>query len=159
MAAKKKAPSKKSSTASKRSTTAQKRTASSRSSAASKTNRSSSSRSRSAASGSGGHSAHALLDHEEIRQWAEERDARPSCVRGTGDPNDIGMIRLNFPGFGGEESLEEISWDEWFEKFDERNLALMVQETTAGGEQSNFNKLVSRDTAESTRKPKTRSAH
>jgi hypothetical protein len=37
------------------------------------------------------------------------------------------MIRLDFPGYGGEESLEEISWDEWFDKFDERNLALLVQ--------------------------------
>src|SRR2546430_4865445 len=71
----------------------------------------------------------------------------PACVRGTGGKDDVGMIRLDFPGYSGEESLEEISWDEWFDKFDERGLALMVQETTAGGERSNFNKLVSRETA------------
>lgn len=58
------------------------------------------------------------------------------------------MIRLDFPGFSGEKSLEHIGWDEWFEKFDEHNLALLYQETTAGGERSNFNKLVSRETAE-----------
>ena len=57
------------------------------------------------------------------------------------------MIRLDFPGFSGEESLQEISWDEFFDKFDEQNLALLYQEQTAGGDQSNFNKLVSRTTA------------
>ena len=57
------------------------------------------------------------------------------------------MIRLDFPGFSGGESLEAVSWDEWFRAFDENNLALLVQDETAGGEQSNFNKLVSRQTA------------
>ena len=93
-------------------------------------------------------SAHALIDHEEIRRWAEERGARPTCVRGTGGGNDVGMIRLDFPGYSGENSLESIPWNEWFQKFDENNLALLVQDQTARGQKSNFNKLVSRDTAE-----------
>jgi hypothetical protein len=88
------------------------------------------------------------FDHEEIRRWAEQRHASPACIRGTGGEHDIGMIRLDFPGYSGEKSLEQITWDEWFEKFDERNLALLYQETTASGEKSNFNKIVSRETAE-----------
>lgn len=105
----------------------------------------------------GSHSSHPLTDHEEIQQWAEERGAIPTCVRGTGGGGDVGMIRLEFPGFGGEEeSLEQIEWDEWFEKFEDNNLALMVQDTTARGQKSNFNKLVKRTTAE---RPRTRSAH
>jgi hypothetical protein len=52
-------------------------------------------------------------------------------VRGTGGPDDVGMIRFDFPGYCGEGSLEEISWDEWFDKFDESNLALLVQDETA----------------------------
>src|SRR5438045_6247485 len=87
-------------------------------------------------------------DHDEIRSWAEERGARPACVRGTGGGDDPGMIRLDFPGYSGADSLEEISWDDWFRSFDENGLALLHQETTAGGEKSNFNKLVSRETAE-----------
>jgi hypothetical protein len=94
------------------------------------------------------HTSHTLVDHDEIREWAEERGARPACVRGTGNKDDVGMIRLDFPGYTGEESLEEVSWDEWFEKFDERGLALLVQDNTAGGQRSNFNKLVSQETAE-----------
>src|SRR5579884_2178726 len=90
-------------------------------------------------------------DHEEIRRWAEERDAKPACVRGTGGRGDIGMLRLDFPGYTGEKSLQPISWDDWFEKFDERKLALLYQDTTASGEQSNFNKLVARDTAAQSR--------
>ena len=57
------------------------------------------------------------------------------------------MLRLDFPGYTGPDKLEEISWDEFFEKFDERDLSLLVQDKTARGQKSNFNKLVSRQTA------------
>jgi hypothetical protein len=86
-------------------------------------------------------------DHEQIRQWAEARGGKPSCVRGTGGVGDTGMLRLDFPGYTGADSLQEISWDEWFEQFDDQRLALLYQETTKDGQQSNFNKLVSRATA------------
>jgi hypothetical protein len=91
-----------------------------------------------------GGSAQPLMDHEEIRQWADERGAHPACVKQTGGRGDVGMIRLDFPGYTGSESLQEISWDEWFEKFDENKLALIVQDTTGRGQKSNFNKLVKR---------------
>lgn len=84
-------------------------------------------------------------NHDEIRKWAEERHAEPACVQGTGNPRDLGMIRLNFPGYSGAQSLAPISWDEWFEKFDEKHLALIYRDKTADGRKSNFNKLVSRD--------------
>ena len=88
-------------------------------------------------------------DHDEIRRWAEERGAKPAAVARTerGD-DDPGIIRLDFPGYGGAGSLEEIGWDDWFDKFDESNLALLYQEHTANGEKSNFNKIISRDTAD-----------
>jgi hypothetical protein len=88
-----------------------------------------------------------LTDHDEIRRWAEERDAQPACVRGTGSEEDVGMIRLDFPGYSGETSLEPVEWDEWFQEFDDNNLALLVEDETAGGEQSNFNKIIGRETA------------
>lgn len=94
------------------------------------------------------HQSKTTTDHDEIRKWAEARGGQPAHVKGTGDQKDVGMIRLDFPGYSGKDSLEPISWEEWFRKFDERNLALLFQETTAGGEKSNFNKLVSRETAE-----------
>jgi ferritin-like metal-binding protein YciE len=104
-----------------------------------------------------GGSAHPLTDHEEIRRWAEERGGTPSCVRGTGNRGDIGMLRIDFPGYSGGDSLQPISWDEWFDKFDERNLALIVQDKTGRGQKSNFNKLVSREGA-AEKRPKARAA-
>src|SRR5690348_4076122 len=95
-------------------------------------------------------SSRTTTDHDEIRQWAEERGGRPSCVRNTGGDGDIGILRIDFPGYSGQGSLEEISWDNWFDKFNERGLALLYQESTAGGQRSNFNKLVSRETAKQT---------
>ena len=86
-------------------------------------------------------------DHEEIRRWAEERGGKPSHVKSTGSGEDVGILRIDFPGFSGEGSLEPISWEQWFDKFDERKLALLYEEETAGGERSNFNKIVSAETA------------
>lgn len=46
------------------------------------------------------------------------------------------MLGLDFPGYGGAESLQQISWDEWFRAFDENKLVLVYQEQTADGEHS-----------------------
>jgi hypothetical protein len=94
---------------------------------------------------------HATIDHERIRRWAEARGAKPARVQGT----DI--LRLDFPGYTGEETLEHISWDKWFRIFDEKNLALIYQERTAEGRVSNFNKLVDRDSVELEEPVKSRS--
>ena len=83
-------------------------------------------------------------DHTIIRKWAEARGGRPATVKGTGGPGDAGLLRIDFPGHGAEESLQEISWDEFFRKFDEQKLAFLYQEQTASGEQSRFCKFVSR---------------
>lgn len=91
-------------------------------------------------------------DHETIQQWAEARGAVPSAVKGTGGEDEPGIIRLDFPGYSGQGKLEPISWDDWFAKFDENELALLYQEETAEGEQSNFNKLVKRETVEERKK-------
>lgn len=64
-------------------------------------------------------------------------------MRGTGD-GEPGVLRIDFPGGTGDEELEHISWDEWFEKFDRENLAFLYQEQKASGEDSTFFKLVRR---------------
>jgi hypothetical protein len=86
-------------------------------------------------------------DHEEIRRWAEERGGKPSHVKSTGSGEDVGILRIDFPGYSGEGSLEPVSWEQFFDKFDERNLAFLYEEETAGGQRSNFNKMVSAETA------------
>jgi hypothetical protein len=89
-----------------------------------------------------------LTDHDEIRNWAEERGAKPACVKGTEGEDDSCLLRLDFPGYSGAGSLEHVSWDRWFQVFDKRKLALIVEDRTADGRPSNFNKLVGRKTVE-----------
>src|SRR3954467_12538581 len=94
-------------------------------------------------------------DHDEIRNWAEERGGRPATVRSThgqghGKSGGTGIIRIEFPDAPNSkaDALEEISWEGFFAKVDESALALLYQEETAGGEKSNFNKLIGRETTE-----------
>jgi hypothetical protein len=87
-------------------------------------------------------SGRALTDHDEIRRWAEKNGGTPARVKGTGDEEDPGLLRIDFPGYSGEQTLEEISWEEFFEKFEEKELALLVREG------DRFNKLVSRASVE-----------
>lgn len=87
-------------------------------------------------------------DHATIRQWVEERGGSPARVKGTGNGGDPGLLRIDFPGYSGEESLEEISWDEFLRAFEDKELAFLYQEKTSSGEESRFNKLVSRDGVE-----------
>jgi hypothetical protein len=87
-------------------------------------------------------------DHDEIRRWVEEHGGRPAAVRGTGDGDDPGVLRIDFPGGAGEDELEPISWDRWFKKFDENGLAFLYQERKSSGEDSTFFKLVSREGAQ-----------
>jgi hypothetical protein len=82
----------------------------------------------------------ATRNHDVVRQWAEERQAVPSTVESTEREGSAGVLRLNFPGYGGQR-LQEIGWDEWFRTFDERNLVFLFQEHKADGSMSNFFRL------------------
>lgn len=96
-------------------------------------------------------------DHDEIRQWAESRGGKPSCVKGSGGGGDPGVLRIEFRD-NEEQSLHEIPWDEFFEKFDEQQLALVYQDRTSGGQPSRFSKLISRDRAGASARGAARSA-
>jgi hypothetical protein len=88
--------------------------------------------------------SHTTTDHEEIRRWVEQHDGTPATVRGTENGDAAGVLRIDFPGGAGEDRLEHIGWDEWFQKFEEADLAFLYQEQKASGEDSTFFKLVSR---------------
>ena len=91
------------------------------------------------------HSSKTTTDLKKIKQWAEERDGKPARVKGTGNDkkDDGGVLRIDFPGYSGEDSLEEISWDEWYQTFKEKDLSFLYQEETSDGKESRFFKLVS----------------
>ena len=81
-------------------------------------------------------------DHKKIRKWAEQRGGVPSTVKGTGGKKDAGMLRLDFKP--DDEGLAEISWEEFFEKFDSSNLAFLYQDKTQAGRVSRFHKFIER---------------
>lgn len=84
------------------------------------------------------------VDHDEIRSWVEERGGRPARVKDTGKGKG-GLLRIDYPGFSGEDTLEEITWDEFFAAFEENNLAFLYQDETKAGKESRFSKLIERD--------------
>lgn len=80
-------------------------------------------------------------DHGKIKSWAEGRGGKPARVKGTQGGQGTGVLRVKFTD---DADLEEITWDEFFNEFDKRNLAFLHQDTTKDGKQSRFFKLVSR---------------
>lgn len=89
-------------------------------------------------------SAKTTTDHDTIRKWAEERGGKPASVVGTSRQDETGVLRIDFPDRGEPDKLEEISWDEFFEKFEESKLAFLYQDKTEDGKVSRFSKFVSR---------------
>ena len=85
--------------------------------------------------------AKTTTDHDEIRRWAESRGGRPAHVTETAGDGDLGVLRIDFAD--PDDRLEEISWDDWFEAFEENKLAFLYQDEGT----SRFNKLVDRANA------------
>ena len=98
-------------------------------------------------------------DHELIRRWVEERGGHPACVKGTGGIEDAGIVRIDFPGYSGEGTLQRISWAEFFRKFEDSNLALLYDESERSGDKSRFNKLVYRNATREDVRAEGREAH
>lgn len=93
--------------------------------------------------------AQKTVDHNAIRKWVEERGGRPARVAATapGEPDaragSAGILRIDF----GEPdaSLEEISWNEFFDTFEKHKLALLYEDDAPGRQTSRFSKFVARD--------------
>lgn len=87
--------------------------------------------------------ANVTTDHDRIRKWAEDRGGRPTSVKGTAPEHEPGLLRFDFGE--PEDRLEEIDWDEFFDKFEESNLAFLYQDKTSDGNVSRFHKFIARD--------------
>ena len=88
--------------------------------------------------------AETTTDHQEIRKWAESKGGKPAAVARTHKDGDVGIIRIMFPDAPNSEhgALTEISWDEFFKEFEDRDLALLYEPN------SMFSKIIGRDTAD-----------
>jgi hypothetical protein len=98
-----------------------------------------------ASSGRGKGSSQVATDHDEIRRIVEEKDGRPACVRGTESDGSC-LLRIDYPGGAGDDKLEPMDWEEFFQVFDENKLA-MAYDTKRD---VRFTKFVSRSGAQGT---------
>ena len=73
-----------------------------------------------------------------VRQWADERDARPATTPG-GDKESPRVLRFDLPDY--DALLEPVEWDDWLKVFEERNLVFIYQEHLKSGRTSNFFRL------------------
>ena len=88
-------------------------------------------------------------DHNQIRKWVEDRGGHPAKVSGTERAGESGgLLRIDYPGFTGEDTLEEITWEQFFDQFEESGLAFLYQDKLESGETSRFSKLIDRNSAE-----------
>jgi hypothetical protein len=93
-------------------------------------------------------SSKATIDHDEIRKWVEARGGKPASIEGTAKRGeDAGLLRIDFPSGASDPPLNEVSWDDFFEKFDEADLAFLYQDQKADGDASYFCKFVDRKSA------------
>jgi hypothetical protein len=98
-------------------------------------------------------------NHEQIKRWGEERGGHPARVKGTAVEGSSGVLLIDYPGYSSTQTLEAISWNEFFKGFeenelaflyeDEKNeLAFLYEDEKKAGSQSRFSKLINRDAAQ-----------
>jgi hypothetical protein len=81
----------------------------------------------------------ATRSREVVEDWARRRGGEPAAAT-RGDDGRPRVLRFDFeggPDKGGRE-LEHISWDEWWQTFEDRNLVFVYQEKKSDGNDSNF---------------------
>lgn len=88
--------------------------------------------------------AETTTDHDKIRKWAEGKGGKPAAVARTHKRGDVGIIRIMFPNapHSKHDALTEITWEEFFKAFEDKQLALLYEEDSL------FSKIVGRDTVQ-----------
>lgn len=96
-----------------------------------------------------------LTDHEAIRDWAAARAGFPVIVDVSPAGGTQPMLRLVFGQHAYQDQdqaeraanaggYELVEWDEWFQVFDEQNLALVVGKEVPGRRDS-YHEIVRRE--------------
>jgi hypothetical protein len=80
-------------------------------------------------------------DHEEIRAWVEKHGGAPAVVQSIDDGSEdaIGVLRIKFEP--DESNMRDVDWDEFFDTFDNNDLAFIYQ-MEGVGKDSRFFKIV-----------------
>lgn len=89
------------------------------------------------------------VDNKEIRGWVEAHGGMPVVLKEAVEEDEEGeessdMLHISFDP--NDINMEEMEWDEFFERFDNENLALVYDEITPEGTIPDF-ELLDRDRA------------
>lgn len=68
------------------------------------------------------------VDHDEIREWIETRDGHPAKL--SDQVLEADTLRLKFDEVRHQEVLERISWDEFFQLFEEEEIVFVYEENS-----------------------------
>lgn len=86
--------------------------------------------------------ARATTDQTKIIKWTEKRGGKPAIVDTKEDARSTdGILKIKFSD-SKNESLSTISWDNFFEIFENNQLEFLFQEATKNGDQSRFFKFI-----------------
>lgn len=89
------------------------------------------------------HESKQTTDHNIIQKWVEKRDGKPALVEAMDSGKEGGILRIKFQDHS-KETLEEISWDRFFDIFEKNKLQFLYQEKTKDGGESRFFKFTNR---------------
>lgn len=87
-------------------------------------------------------------DRDTIINWAMRRSGHAAVVAGAHPDasddieTDVGALRIGFPGYASEEKLDPISWDDFFEAFNDHAAAFEYEDMLPGGEISYVYRIV-----------------
>jgi hypothetical protein len=89
---------------------------------------------------------HTTTDHLEIREWVEDHGGEPAIID-KGGMNGSGILYVDFHSGLRNNALKDVTWDEFFDAFEENHLAFIYRETKSNKD-SSFFKFVARDMEE-----------
>jgi len=78
------------------------------------------------------------IDNDEIRSWIEERGGVPATLKGALEEGDESADMLHISFDPNDANMEEMDWEEFFERFENENLALVYDDAATQDEEHDF---------------------
>ncbi len=82
------------------------------------------------------------IDRNIIRKWAQARHGWPALVKKVTSAGIEMVLSFVFPDNEPLETVRKISWEEFFEKFDQQHLAFVYQESDRNRELSYYYEFI-----------------
>lgn len=88
------------------------------------------------------------IEHRVVREWAEKRGLVPTTIRGTWGSDLPTPLQLTEPEADADPARIELTWDQFFEIFEDRQLAFTYQDDDVSGVPSQYYKFERRGMAQ-----------